>query len=207
MPTKAIFHFENHEKAAKNKYWELFFKPRLIRAGLLPDTQFCFQDYVDRKSPLAGTIFPAGVARKAIFDWDKFDPSLEKTVWILDLDAEGVTRTDSSYGLCVLIDLAKESGLSIQEFLENRFYLTVILTHFPEQLLREDGIIRLPKPHRCDLSLLGKLWPHITKVTQLQYKEIKSALANVNNPGPRILWANSGIDDAWMSDVVVSWIQ
>lgn len=212
MKTKAIYHFENHKQVAINKYWENIFKPRLDKAGLLNETIFSFQDYTDRDAALAGTRYPIDVASKAAEERKQLNPVPNKTVWVLDLDAEGATKTDSSYGLCVLIALAEKNGMGLEDFLESRSFLTVILTLYPEELLRDDGVARLPKPHCCNLTALDRLWPKVKKITngcpnRLTAQETGRALELANQPGTKIIWANSGPDDKWLAELIANWLK
>jgi hypothetical protein len=124
---------------------------------------------------------------------------------------ENMTTPNSSYGLCVLIALANVFGGSIEDFLNKDSFLTVILTLFPEDLLKDDGIARLLRP-RCNLAALNKLWPRVRKIqnenrSRLTPVETERALRAINQQDPRIIWAHSKSDDAWLAELMVNWLK
>jgi hypothetical protein len=207
---KAIFHFENHERVA-TRYRVRFYEPKLASFNMLDETKISFQDYIDRSSPLVSIRNPFDVAKRAASEWDSMDPNPEKAVWVLDLDADGGDTTNSSYGLCVLIALTQQFGMSIEQFLENRSFLVVILTLYPEELLKDDGINLLLRP-RCDLQALHEIWPKVKRIqngTSYQNlpQAVENGLASAWEPGPKVIWANSSKDDAWMSELIVKWLE
>src|SRR6185436_2142969 len=117
-------------------------------------TAFGFQDYVDRGAPGAPILNPTTAATQASSSWEQLDSVPEKTVWILDLDASGTDRPDSSYGLCVLMALAQNGfAMKIEQFLESGVFLSVILTLYPANLHNDDGVRGLVRP-ACDLTAL-----------------------------------------------------
>ena len=136
--------------------------------------------------------------------WESLNPN--KTVWILDLDPTAANTPDSSYGLCVLLALAeKHFRLAVQQFLEHPSFLTVVLTLYPANLRQPDGIQRLVRPS-CDLTSLHRIWPHVTQIEKQTHSDRTSALTAISKAGPKIVMANSGTDEAWLSSLVSHWL-
>jgi hypothetical protein len=206
----AIIQFENHPNVAKRLRLN-HFEPRLSEAGLLNNTTIMFQDYVDRNAPGAPVLPPSLTALQAFTRWEALNPVPDKTVCVFDLDAGGTTEPDSSYGLCVLLAIAqKQFGVPIGQFLQSSSHLNVFLTLYPAGLREHDGVARLPKPS-CDLSELGKLWPHIRKIQnenprRVESSDISRGIAALNQPGPRIVLANAGPDETWLAALIVNWL-
>lgn len=210
MKTKAIFQFENHENVAK-RFRINHLEPCLSKVGLLHNTTILFQDYLNRSATAVPVFAPAEVGLQAYSKWDALAPVPQKTIWVLDLSATNSTTPDSSYGLCVLIALAKEFGGRVSDLLNKESFLTVILTLFPAQLREDDGIGRLPRPS-CDLSVLHALWPKVKKVrnenpSRVTPQEIERALGAINQASPRIVLANSGNDDSWLAELSATWLK
>ncbi len=205
----AIFHFENHPNVA-NLYRVKHLEPRLTTAGLRDQTKIIFQDYLDRDAPGAPLLMPTRVAAKAAETRQQMTFTPKKTVFILDLDGPGSNTPDSSYGLCVLLSLAYKFRLSIEQFIGNQTFLVAILTLFPSNLSQDNGVSLLPHP-RCDLQTLHALWPKTSKIhnqtpSRVTSGETARALTAVKTPGPRIILANSGNDNAWLAELIVSWL-
>ena len=205
----AVIHFENHINVTK-RFQELHLKPRLAKNALLNSTALLFQDYVDRVCPGAPILPPGRVASEAFTTWTHLGPTRDKTVCILDLDPSSATQPDSSYGLCVLLAIAQQFGLPIGEFLEARTYLCVLLTLYPAGLSEDDGVARLPSP-RCDLSGLSKLWPDTSRIQssgswRVEPSDIANGIAALDQPGPRIVLANSSKDDGWLAELIANWL-
>jgi hypothetical protein len=212
---KAIFQFED-QKIIADRFRITFLEQALTKAGLLTETKIEFQDYLDRSKSEHPLFKPAQVASQAFKKWDTLKPVPEKTVWVLDLSAAPPQNTpDPSYGLCVLIALANEFGGSIEDFLNKDSFLTVMFTHYPADLRKDDGISLLPQSS-CDLRALDALWPRVKKIvkeirnenpSRVATQEIERALVAVNQQGPRFILANSSNDDVWLAELIVNWLK
>jgi hypothetical protein len=193
----AIIQFENHQNVAtrlRNSYLE----PELRRVSLLGNTTILFQDYLNRTAPGAPVLTPQQVVLAATQQWEALNTPPERTVFIFDLDPAGSSTPDSSYGLCVLVGLAKQFGLSLEEFLSSQYFLSVVLTLYPANLQATDGIGRLLRA-ACNLSELERLWSRVRRLRpQSSHCPAEQA--------PRIILANSGIGEAWLSSTVVKWL-
>ena len=206
---KTIVHFENHPSVASVFRVEQL-EPRVSRNGLSAQTQFIFQDYLDRSAPGAPVLNPSDVAAQAARSWEALQPAPEKTAWIFDLDPFSAATPDSSYGLCVLLALAGQFGMGIEQFLQSDAFLTTVLTLYPDNLRNSGSIINLPRPS-CNLTVLHSLWPRVKKIlnetpSRLTPEERARALQASKEPGARIMLANSGNDNAWLAEVIVSWL-
>lgn len=208
---KSIFQFENHESAASN-FRNKHLEPRLKQTGQFDETQVIFQDYLDRKSPGAPPFHPKTTAAQAYARWNAIHPIPDKTAWIFDLDATGGNSPNSSYGLCVMLNLIEHNfSLTVPKFLEYSNFVTVIFTLYPDHLREKDGVARLKAP-TCDLKALDNAWPQIYQITRPlggknQIEAVAQSLENVVHSGPRVILANARTDNAWLSEIVVSWLK
>jgi hypothetical protein len=204
----AIFQFENLKHNA-DAFRDEYLIPQLSGANLLNRTNIVFQDYLDETTAGVPIVPPDQVALRACEQWERMEPIPERTVWVLDLDATGKTVPDRSYGFCVLLSLAAEHGMNINDFLSRRSFLTAILTLYPERLLQSDYIRQLPAP-ACDLTLLDKAWPRLIKIagmapTRMMPEEIEKVTKAVNQQGAKIILANSRGHEAWLAKLIVNW--
>jgi hypothetical protein len=207
---KLIFQFENHKHVAE-RFRRTHLEHRLSGDSTLVDTEVIFQDYIDRNSPGAPVYPPASVAAQAVKKWQTFNPPPEKTAWILDLDPMGSSTPDSSYGLCVIVELSRAFGLPVEGFLRHASFLSAILTLYPARLNDGDGIAKLLRPS-CDLTELERLWPVVSKVqnenpSRVIPTEIARAVTIIHGGGGRVVLSNSGNDEAWLAAVVCEWLK
>ena len=204
---KAIVQFENHPNVAK-RFKAKNIDPKLV--ALNENAEYIFVDYVDNNSPGAQILSPHVAARAAVVQLEERAPDSEKTVFVIDLDAEGASSPDSSYGLCILLNLADSLGISVIDLLGHKSFLVTILTLFPEELFEDHGVSGLLTNH-CDLTVLDSAWPRITRIRNEHPSQVtdgergRVALA-LQSRNPKLILANAGIDNEWLGDVIVDWL-